>query len=122
MLAAGTVSIVGIAIAWPLARALETTRNSTCEQLDDIIAPFSERMQEFSMLLNQISEQQLLSDRGKSVACREKDREALRRAVHEEIANKDYDAALALVNDMERVFGYKAEADHFRQDIEMRRN
>ncbi len=74
------------------------------------------------MVLNLISEQQLISDRGKAVAFRDKDREALRRAIHEEMASKDYEAALVLADDMEKVFGYKQEAEQFRQDIGLKRN
>jgi hypothetical protein len=56
------------------------------------------------------------------VAFRDKDREALRRAIHEEMGNKDYEAALVLADDMEKVFGYKQEAEQFRQDIGLKRN
>ena len=122
MLAAGCAAVVGVLVTWPLVRVLEGSRSSVDENFERIITPLNERMQEFSMQLNLISEQQLLSDRAKVVAFREKDREALRRAIHEEIHNKDYEAALALADDMERVFGYKAEAEQFRQDIGHKRN
>ncbi len=122
MLAAGCAAVVGVLVTWPLVRVLEGTRSSFDDNFERIITPLNERMQEFSMQLYQISEQQLLSDRAKVVAFREKDREALRRAIHEEIHNKDYEAALALADDMERVFGYRAEAEQFRQDIGLKRN
>jgi hypothetical protein len=122
VLATGAASVVAVLVTWPILRVLESSRTCVDDNFDRIVNPLNERMQEFSMQLNQISEQQLLSDRAKVVAFREKDREALRRAIHEEIANKDYEAALALADDMERVFGYKAEAEQFRQDISLKRN
>ena len=122
VLATGAASVVAVLVTWPILRVLESSRTCVDYNFDRIVNPLNERMQEFSMQLNQISEQQLLSDRAKVVAFREKDREALRRAIHEEIANKDYEAALALADDMERVFGYKAEAEQFRQDISLKRN
>src|SRR5690606_35244370 len=64
---------------------------------------------------------QLLSDRAKSVAFREKDSEALRRAIREEMAKGNYEGSIALVEDMEKTFGYKAEADQFKTEIEERR-
>jgi hypothetical protein len=75
-------------------------------------------MQQMNVLLNLISEQQLISDRTKQVAYRTRDRDALRRAIHEEIGEHDWEAALALAHDMEEVFGYKQEADRFRREIE----
>jgi hypothetical protein len=122
VLAAGCAGVVLVTVTYPIARVLEGWRTTADENVERVLTPFTERMQEFSMLLNQIAEQQLISDRGKSVAFRDKDRDALRRALREEMSKKDYEAALVLVDDMERVFGYKQEADRFRQEIELKRN
>jgi len=121
MLAAGCASIVAILVAWPLLKTLEASRDASIGCVNDLAGPFNERMQQMSVLLNQISEQQLISDRTKQVAYRTRDRETLRRAIHEEINEKDWEAALVLANDMETVFGYKQEAARFRKDIEHKR-
>jgi hypothetical protein len=81
-----------------------------------------ERLEQVSVLLTLVTENQLLSDRAKTVAFREKDRDAVRRAVHEEIARGDWEAAIALANDIEKTFGYKEEADRFRQEITSKRS
>lgn len=120
MLAAGCASIVAILIAYPLLKTLEASRDASLGCINDMAAPLNERIQQMSMLLNQISEQQLISDRTKQVAYRTRDRETLRRAIHEEIANKDWEAALVLANEMESIFGYKQEAARFRRDIEQK--
>lgn len=120
MLAAGCASIVAILIAYPLLKTLEASRDASLGCINDMTAPLNERMQQMSMLLNQISEQQLISDRTKQVAYRTRDRETLRRAIHEEIANKDWEAALVLANEMESIFGYKQEAARFRKEIEQK--
>src|SRR5581483_11478692 len=78
--------------------------------------------EQLSIMLNLISEQQLLSDRAKAVAFREKDREALRRAIQEEIARHDYEAALTLAADMETDFGYRQEAQRLREQINEKKN
>ncbi|MEO6437326.1 MAG: hypothetical protein ABIP55_16405 [Tepidisphaeraceae bacterium] len=122
MLAAGCASLVALGIAWPILRAVETSRESNLNCINDFTAPFNERMQQMSVLLNQISEQQLISDRTKQVAYRNRDRETLRRAIHEEINEKNWEAGLRLANDMEQVFGYKQEADRFRKEIEQKRH
>jgi hypothetical protein len=72
-------------------------------------------------MLNLISEQQLLSDRAKAVAFREKDSDALRRAIQDEIHKQNWEGAMSLANEMETAFGYKQEADRLRAQIEERR-
>jgi len=80
----------------------------------------NERLEQFSVLLNLLSEQQLLSDRAKSVAFREKDRDAIRRAIQEETNRGDWDAAMRLADEIEAEFGYKTEAARFRDEIRQR--
>lgn len=122
LLAAGCASIVAILVTWPLARSLEQARDASIDCLRGAMAPLNERVQQMSVLLNQISEQQLLSDRAKAVAYREKDRDAVRRAIHEEINRKDWEAALVLATDIEAQFGYRQEAERFRIEINQRRD
>lgn len=118
MLAAGCVCLVAIGAAWPITRALAQQQAGSREEM---FQPICERLDQLAILLNLMSEQQLLSDRAKSVAFREKDREALRRAVQEELGRHDWEAALALAEDMDRSFGYKGEADRLRTEIAERK-
>jgi len=76
-----------------------------------------DRLEGISILMNLMSEQQLLSDRAKAVAFREKDHDALHRAVVEEIGAQNWEAAYRLANDIEAQFGFKQEADDFRKEI-----
>jgi hypothetical protein len=87
LLAAGCASIVATLIAWPLARALESMRDANTQCFEQITNPLNERLQQINIALNQIGDQQLLSDRAKAVAYRDKDREALRRAINEEMSS-----------------------------------
>lgn len=117
MLAAGSASLVGVLVTWPLARAIVQSGESESRRRADLGTVLSERLQQLSVLLNVVSEQQLLSDRAKQVAFRDKDRDALRRAIKEDLSRKDWEAALALVTDMENTFGYKQEAEQYREEI-----
>ena len=117
MLAAGSVSLVAVMVSGSVVRALVQVRLSDARRQADLGTILSERLQQLSVLLNVVSEQQLLSDRAKQVAFRDKDRDALRRAIREDLARKDYEAALALVTDMESTFGYKQEAEQLREEI-----
>ena len=117
MLAAGCVCVVAVLAAWPIASALGAGVGVQRRRQEDMATMLSERLQQISVLLNVISEQQLLSDRAKQVAFRDKDRDALRRAIKEDLARHDWEAALVLVDDMEQAFGYRGEAATFRQEI-----
>ncbi len=121
LLAAGGIALVAVAVTWPLAESLHNARVESAARLDEKFAAVAERFEQFSVMLTTMSEQQLLSDRAKSVAFREKERDALRRAIQEEIAHGNYEGAGALANEIEESFGLKQEADRFRQDISNRR-
>jgi hypothetical protein len=122
LLAAGAACVVVILCAFPIFIGMGRGQSHVRDRLDEIMQMQETRLRDLSVVLNVISEQQLLSDRARSVAYREKDREALRRAIQEEMGHGDFEAAMSLVNDMELAFGYKQEAERFRQEIDSRRN
>jgi hypothetical protein len=68
-------------------------------------------------LLAQISDRLLISDRAKRIAFRQRDRDALRDAIVEDMRTEDYDQAMALVNEMADTYGYREEAEEFRGKI-----
>jgi hypothetical protein len=117
MLAAGAASVVAVLVTWPLAVAMAQGRAAEARLQQELSNTLTERLQQIAVLLNVISEQQTLSDRAKQVAFRDKDRDALRRAIKEDLARRDFEAALVLVDEMERMFGYRQEAAAFRQEI-----
>lgn len=118
MLAAGALAVIAVLATWAVASTIRAARLAAANQVETQLVPVLDRLEQFSVMLNLISEQQLISDRAKAVAFREKDRDALRRAIQEEIGRSDWEAALSLANDIERSFGSKQEADQYRQDIE----
>ncbi|HEV8379037.1 MAG TPA: hypothetical protein VGP99_09320 [Tepidisphaeraceae bacterium] len=117
MLAAGMVSVIAVLLVWFFNINLRAAREEEVRKWDETLGPVNERLQYITVLLNQVSEQQLISERAKGIAFRESERDALRRAIREEMHRKDYDAALMLANEIESVFGYKQEADRFREEI-----
>lgn len=116
MVAAGAASLVAVLVAWPIGTA-QRDGGTAGGSIETAFAPVHERLEQFSVMLNEISEQQLLSDRAKAVAYREKDREALRRAIAEDIQKRDWEGALVLADEMDTAFGYKQEAERVRENI-----
>jgi len=117
MLAAGCVGLLLVLTTWPLAIAQAASHEAITKRAEETMNALSDRLQGMSVILNEIHEADLLSDRAKSVAYREKDREALRRAIREDIAKRDWEGALVLANDMESLFGYRQEAMKFREEV-----
>ena len=115
----GGLALVAVLVTWPLATALGAT-GAVRSSITEALAAVYERLEQFSVMLNEISEQQLLSEQAKTVAYREKDREALRRAIQEDLAKKDWEGALVLVDEMDTRFGYKQESERIRQEINQR--
>lgn len=116
MAAAGSVGLIGVLIGWPIAHNL-SGHGGIVTAVKGTLDPVYERLEQFSVMLNEISDQQLLSEQAKSVAYREKDREALRRAIQEDLVKRDWEAALVLVDEMDNRFGYKSEAERIRGEI-----
>ncbi|MGA2442469.1 MAG: hypothetical protein ABSH08_16065 [Tepidisphaeraceae bacterium] len=116
-LCAGYLGLIAILVTLPIALNLAAARRSHLRHQAEFMTTLSDRLEGISILMNLISEQQLLSDRAKAVAFREKDHDAVRRAVVEEIAQQNWEAAYLLANDIETQFGFKQEADEFRKEI-----
>jgi hypothetical protein len=113
--------LASLLIALPIVVSIDAARKAVEEHQDQTLAGLNKQLRDVCTILNLVNENQLISDRAKSVAFRVNDRDAVRRAIAEEISHSDWEAAMALANDMERVFGYKAEADRYRADINARR-
>jgi hypothetical protein len=122
LLAAGYLGLIAILVTLPIALNLVASRQNNVRHQTEFMTALGDRLEGISILMNLMSEQQLLSDRAKAVAFREKDYDAVHRAVVEEIARHNWDAAILLANDIERQFGYKQQADAFRGEIAGKRS
>ncbi|HMN96304.1 MAG TPA: hypothetical protein PKC43_08335 [Phycisphaerales bacterium] len=72
-------------------------------------------------LLAQVHEHTMLSEGGKRLLYRAKELDLLRHAIEEDIARGDYDAALTMCTTMAEEFGFRVEAETFRETIESMR-
>ena len=120
VLAAGSLAVIGTLLAYPISaacgsqgveRAIEARMSPVIDKFDRIISQ-----------LGVLTEQQLISDRAKQIAFRQKDRDAFRRAIEEDLAQQEYDAAVALVGEMEQEFGSRSDVERLKQDVTARRD
>jgi hypothetical protein len=64
---------------------------------------------------------QALSDDARRALNRKRERELLIRAIEEDITGEDWDAAMILIHELAERFGYRADAETFRQRIDSAR-
>ena len=115
--AGGALGVVITIVTWPLAVFLRHQHKMLQQQAERAVAQAAAAHSRLDQHLTVIREQQLISDRTKSVAFREKDREALRRAISEELGREDWEAARVLVDSMASEFGNQAEVERWRSEI-----
>ena len=68
--------------------------------------------------LAQIAENTRISDAAKSLARRDQELDALRTVIREDLRGQRWEAALTLIDEVERRFGYKQEADSMREELD----
>ncbi|MGD9688796.1 MAG: hypothetical protein AB7K52_02445 [Phycisphaerales bacterium] len=85
------------------------------------IQQLAKRMIEVQEAVRVISEQAALSDDARRVLNRATEREMLCRAIEQDIANREWEAAIVLCTELADRFGYRVEAEGFRARIERAR-
>jgi len=80
-----------------------------------------EEVRRATLALRSLGEQAALSDDARRVLHRTRERTLLRRAIEEDIAAEDWDAALVLAGELADRFGYKQDAEDFRRRIDLAR-
>lgn len=78
-------------------------------------------LKEQNEMMKQLVEAAWLTDAAKSIAFRSKDLDALRKAIHEDLELMEFERAYYLVDEMERRFGYRQEAESLRGEIDRTR-
>ncbi len=112
--AAGCVSVVLLVLLAPVAWLLASRLPARGPDSDGGMASLARSIE-------RLSEQAGLSADARRVLNRRAERELLCRAIEEDIAAEDWDAAMVLVKELAERFGYRAEAEEFRQRIERAR-
>jgi len=110
----GGVCMIAGAFHWTLSNVLERSRRDAAEAMHGSDDGASEMVR----LLRAISDRLVLSDDVKRIIYRENNRDAFRKAIEEDIAKRDFDAALKIVDQMTSVYGYHQEAEQFRTRIQ----
>jgi len=120
MIAAG-----GFAFFWaviiltfvPLLLKMESTVYRQHGEIHDLTRAIAEQ----GAKLDAIVENTRFSDAAKSLARRDEELDALRGTIRNDIRSERWEAALTLIEEMERRFGFKAEAARIREEVDAAR-
>lgn len=91
-------------------------------RMRDVLMDLSESASRQRDLLGVVADNAQLSDAAKSITHRQKERDALRDAIYEEIIHQDWESAYNLIDDMERRYGYREEAERLRKEVDVSRD
>lgn len=117
MVAAGGVVLVAAIWLMAVAPLILKMESSLARQLD-AFRDLHEILVKHSAILEAIAENTRISDAAKSLARRDQELDALRATIRDDIRKEKWDAALTLIDEMERRFGYKEEADRVREELD----
>ena len=123
VLAGGAAATAASLAAWPLARGLAQVAGQLArldQNLGDALRPVRHNTDAAVAVLRKIEANSAISERAKRVAYRGKDRDAMRRAIEEDLTGGDYSGARRLADEMEKSFGYADEADRVREEVRVR--
>lgn len=113
LVTASSVSLFFLLMLFPIALAIQGQRRATDE--------LRRKQDEMATSVRSLAEQSALSDDARRVLNRRLERDLLRRAIEEDIAAEDWDAAAVLCAELADQFGYRADAEELRRQIDRAR-
>ena len=116
LLATGLVLIAFSLILQALA-SIALKADANINRINTNTLDLADALHRLEPLLKTIADNSQISDAARSITHREKEREALRQAIREEMYGGEWEAALYLIDDMERRFGYAQEAKALRSEL-----
>ena len=121
ILAMGALSIVLVLAVAPVSFASIAIAGGGAATGPDAAAMIAELIK-LRAAVDRLQKYQSLSDDARRVLNRARERDLLVRAIEEDIASEDWDAAVVLCNELANRFGYREDAEQFRQRVEQARS
>lgn len=113
---AGGMLVFAAIVAWTLSALVLKIESTTARQLDQL-RDILDALKAQSARVDAVVENTRISDAAKSLAHRDEELDALRKAIHDDVRNQKWDLAFGLVSEIERRFGYQEEAQRLRAEL-----
>lgn len=108
--------VVGALFSGLAALLLKLEANT--HRIHELLIDSKSSSESMDRMLTTIRDNSQISDAAKSITHREYERDALRRAIREDILKEDWEAAYSLIEEMETRFGYRLEAYNYRKEVD----
>ena len=116
MLAAGGFTLFFAIMLMAFMTLVVKMESTLARQLSEL-RRVKEAVQQALPTLDAVAENTRISDAAKSLAHRDREIEAMRAAIREDIRNERWESGLNLIEELKERFGYKEEADAVRQEL-----
>lgn len=119
---AGLLGLVVVGCTLPLAiKRSRTGASGSDRRVESEMHEMRGQLRTLAKAIQELQESMVLSDDARRVINRKRERELLRRAIEEDITAEDWDAAMVLIRELAERFGYRVDAEEFRQKVETAR-
>lgn len=118
---AGLLGLVVTLAALPLALRKPGGGGASNAKLDKELHEIRAQIRGMTSAVESMQETMVLSDDARRVLNRSRERDLLCRAIQEDINSEDWDAAMVLIRELAERFGYRSDAEGFRQKVETAR-
>lgn len=117
MVGAGVYSLLLMVVLMTFAPLLLKVESTTARQLSEL-RDMQDLLAKQLTQIAAVADNTRISDAAKSLSRRDEELEALRTAIRADIHTERWEAALSLIDEMERRFGYKDEAERIREELD----
>lgn len=122
MTTAGLLGLVVVGCTLPLSiKRSGTGHPGSDRRVESEMHEMRAQLRTLAKAIQELQESMVLSDDARRVINRKREREMLRRAIEEDITAEDWDAAMVLIRELAERFGYRVDAEEFRQKVETAR-
>lgn len=117
----GLIGLVVVLSTFPIAMKKTVSIGSDNKSTDQELHEVRSQLRQLVRSIENLQETMVLSDDARRTLNRSREREMLRRAIQEDIKAEDWDAAMVLIRELAERFGYRADAEEFREKVETAR-
>jgi tetratricopeptide (TPR) repeat protein len=125
LLTTGLLGLVVVGCTLPLAlkrgSPVGAPANGSSKAAETELHEMRGQLRTLARAIQDLQESMVLSDDARRVLNRKRERELLRKAIQEDINAEDWDAAMVLIRELAERFGYRSDAEEFRQKVETAR-
>lgn len=117
----GLLGLVVVLSTFPIAVRRQGSTAAGGAKAEQELHEVRAQLRQLVRAIESLQETMVLSDDARRTLNRSRERELLLRAIQEDINSEDWDAAMVLIRELAERFGYRADAEEFRQRVETAR-